>query len=887
MPIPSLLDFWKRDSDTAPNLVAWETLPSRPAQTHPFPTDLPDTFKQTLIAAGIHSLYSHQLEAWTYSRKRENIILSTGTASGKTLAYNLPVIAELITNPNARALYLFPTKALTQDQLSTLENFNVKTFQRVNLSTAIYDGDTPQKDRSAIRRNARIVLSNPDMLHMGILPHHTNWLEFFSSLKFVVIDETHTYRGVFGSHVANVIRRLKRVASFYGARPQFILASATIGNPKELGEKLIEEPVHLIDNDGSARGPRHFIIYNPPLTDKALGLRKSSLLESVRLAKDLLTSDVQTVVFARSRRSVEIILSYLQGDITPDSSIESPLIPYDELPDPRSIVRGYRSGYLPTQRREIEKGLRDGTIKSVVATNALELGIDIGGLGAAILVGYPGTVASARQQAGRAGRGLESAVALMVTSANPIDQFLAHHPEYFFERSPEQALINPDHLLILLEHLRCATFELPFQKGESFGSLSSEIIDEYLEFLIENNEAHESQDKVFWMADQYPAANISLRSASPQGVVLQTITEDRPITIGTVDGESALWMVHPGAIYLHEAQQYFVQDLDLEEHIARLKPIQSDYYTEPLRGTEVTVLSVAAELPSPPSPLPQGEGRRGEGEIAYKKWGELQVTTQVTGFRKRRWYTHDNLGEEPLDLPPTDLQTTGYWVSLSEETVTRLREAGAWTNDPNNYGPDWKNIREQVRKRDEYKCQVCGTPEDPSTAGFDASHLNPPLRAKRQHEVHHKVPFRAFTSRDEANQLKNLITLCPSCHKQVEANVRMRSGLAGLAYVLGNLAPLFLMCDAGDLGTHIEPVENKTFGGPTVVLYDSVPAGIGFSKKLFEMHDELVTRAFELVMDCGCEDGCPSCVGPGGENGYGGKQEALAILEELANTGTS
>jgi len=327
-----------------------------------------------------------------------------------------------------------------------------------------------------------------------------------------------------------------------------------------------------------------------------------------------------------------------------------------------------------------------------------------------------------------------------------------------------------------------------------------------------------------------------------------------------------LWMVHPGAIYLHEAQQYFVQDLDLEEHIARLKPIESDYYTEPLRGTTVEVLSVAAELPSPPSPLPQGEGRRGEGEIAYKKWGELQVTTQVTGFRKRRWYTHDNLGEEPLDLPPTDLQTTGYWISLSEETVTRLREAGAWTNDPNDYGPDWKSIREQVRKRDEYKCQVCGTPE-----------------STRQHEVHHKIPFRAFTSREEANQLKNLITLCPSCHKQVEANVRMRSGLAGLAYVLGNLAPLFLMCDAGDLGTHIEPVENKIFGGPTVVLYDSVPAGIGFSEKLFEMHDELVARAFELVGDCECEDGCPSCVGPGGENGYGGKQEALAILKELTN----
>ena len=884
MSIVSLLDLWKRDPETAPNLIAWQTLPSRPAQTHPFPTDLPAPISQTLIAFGIHSLYSHQLEAWIHSRNRENIILSTGTASGKTIAYNLPVISELITNPNARALYLFPTKALAQDQLSVISN-QLSVLQSLmtknwSLTTAIYDGDTPQKDRSQIRKNARVILSNPDMLHTGILPHHTNWLEFFSNLKFIVIDEAHTYRGVFGSHVANVIRRLKRVANFYGAKPQFILASATIGNPQQLTEKLIEEPVHLIDNDGSARGPRHFLLYNPPLTDKALGLRKSSLLESVRLARDLVNSNVQTVVFARSRRSVEIILSYLQGELTPDSSPEAPLIPYKTLPNPRSFVRGYRSGYLPTQRREIEKGLRDGTIKTVVATNALELGIDIGGLGAAILVGYPGTVASVRQQAGRAGRGLESAVALLVTSANPIDQFLAHHPEYFFDRSPEQALINPDHLLILLEHLRCAVFELPFKKGEGYGDISPQIVEEYLQFLVENNEAHLSNEKFFWMADQYPAANISLRSASPQGVVLQTTTDDRPLTIGTVDGESALWMVHPGAIYLHEAQQYFVKELNLEDHIARLKPIESDYYTEPTRDTTVEVLSITAESPSPLRPSPLGRGDGGEGEIAaFKKWGELQVTTQVTGFRKRRWYTHETLGQEPLDLPPTDLQTTGYWISLSEGTVTRLREAGAWTNDPNDYGPDWGKIRERVRVRDGYKCQVCGT-----------------LESGRQHDVHHKIPFRSFIRSavseglalqqavQQANRLDNLTTLCPSCHKQAEANVRMRSGLAGLAYVLGNLAPLFLMCDTGDLGTHIEPVENQNFGRPTVVLYDSVPAGIGFSEKLFEMHHELIARALELVSECACEDGCPSCVGPGGENGYGGKQEALAILNELTSS---
>lgn len=870
MPLNSLLDFWRRDSDTAPNLVAWQTLPSRPAQTLPFPTGLPASLSQALIASGIHSLYSHQLEAWTATQQDQNVILSTGTASGKTLAYNLPVFAELISSPNARALYLFPTKALAQDQLAVISN-QLSVLQTLmtdhwSLNTGIYDGDTPSSARPSIRKTARILLTNPDMLHTGILPHHTNWLEFFANLKYVVIDEAHTYRGVFGSHVANVIRRLKRVAKFYGATPKFILASATIGNPKELAEKLIEEPVTLVDNDGSARGPRHFLIYNPPLVDESLGLRKSSLLESVRLARELINSDVQTVVFARSRRSVEIILNYLQGELTPDSSIETPLIPFDELPNPRSLARGYRSGYLPTQRREIEKGLRDGSIKTVVATNALELGIDIGGLGAAILVGYPGTVASARQQAGRAGRGLESAVSVMVASANPIDQFLAHHPEYFFERSPEQALVNPDHLLILLEHLRCAMFELPFQKGEGFGAISAQTIEEYLNFLVENREAHLSNEKYFWMADQYPAANISLRSASPQRFVLQTVMDDassslsaRPQTIGIVDGESAVWMTHPGAIYLHEAQSYFVEELNLEEHIARIKPIVSDYYTEPLRQTEVELLSVNETQDT------QYETRN------TKSWGELKITTQVTGFRKRRWHTHENLGEEPLDLPPSELQTTGYWLSLSEETVASLREAGAWTNDPNDYGPEWSKIRERVRKRDQFTCQVCGAVEASSTSP----------RASRQHDVHHKVPFRAFASRDEANRLENLTTLCPSCHHKVEQNVRMKSGLAGLAYVLGNLAPLFLMCDSGDLGTHIEPVENQTFGQPTVAIYDSVPAGIGFSQKLFELHDELLARAHELTSNCPCADGCPSCVGPGGENGGGGKQESLEILKRL------
>ena len=562
--LETLLELWKQDEETAPNIFAWQTTPPRAAQTHPFPTDLPASLREALSSRNISLLYSHQLTAWTHARAHRNVILSTGTASGKTLAYNLPVLAKLIEDTQARALYLFPTKALTQDQLSSLHNLAPDTW---NLTPAIYDGDTPQPHRSTIRKTARIVLSNPDMLHTGILPHHANWGEFFTHLKFIVIDEAHTYRGVFGSHVANVIRRLKRVAKFYGANPQFILASATIGNPKELAETLIEEPVELVDNDGSSRGERHFIIYNPPITNASLGLRKSSILEAVRLANELLKHDVQSVVFARTRRSVEILLTHLQTQIVNlKAKIENP-------------IRGYRSGYLPLQRREIEQGLRDGSVKTVVATNALELGIDIGGLGAALMVGYPGTIASTRQQAGRAGRGELPAVSILVASPNPLDQFLAHHPEYFFERSPEMALVNPNHLLILLEHLRCAMFELPFQRGEGFGSISDELVDEYLEFLVSNQEAHFSNEKYFWMRDAYPAANISLRSASPQSVVLHTTADDgRPSIVGTVDGESANWMVHPGAIYMHEAQQYLVQQLDLENHIAHLTPVGLDYF---------------------------------------------------------------------------------------------------------------------------------------------------------------------------------------------------------------------------------------------------------------------------------------------------------------------
>ena len=769
--------------------------------------------------------------------------LVSGTASGKTLAYNLPVLQRMLQDEAARALYLFPTKALGQDQLTALQSIlegMEDTAPARHSWAAIYDGDTPTSQRSAIRAQARLVFSNPDMLHTAVLPHHTRWIEFFSHLAFIVIDEMHVYRGVFGSHVANVLRRITRVARFYGASPQYILTSATIANPAELAERLVEAPVRLIDEDGSPRGPRHFLVYNPPVVDKDLGLRRSSMQEAVRLAGDLLAYQVQTILFTRTRRSVEIVLTYLRSQA---------LIAGAEHPvDPQKALRGYRSGYLPAQRREIERGLRSGQVRAVVATNALELGIDIGSLGAALLVGYPGTIAATRQQAGRAGRGEQAAMAVFIATADPLDQFLARHPEYLTGRTPEQALINPDHLLILLEHLRCAAFELSFKPGEGFGRVPPDLVHEYLDFLVSQGSLHNSGGSYFWMADQYPAQGVSLRSASSESVVLQvsdalyTGEAGAPVTtLGQIDVGSAPWMVHPQAIYLHEGQSFAVESLDLEQNIASLKLVESDYYTQPLMESTVALIEQQAQEQVP------------GGDIAR---GEIRVTTLVKGFRKIRWYTHETLGTGELNLPPSELQTTGYWLALDDNTVASLQEQGLWSNTPNDYGPEWRRLREVVRARDGFRCQSCGAPEN-----------------GRTHDVHHKIPFRFFEYPADANRLENLVTLCQVCHRRVETAVRMRSGLAGLGYILGQLAPLFLMCDPGDLGMHTDPQLSLAGGKPGVVLYDHIPAGLGFSQRLFELHATLVQRAAEQVAACDCSDGCPACVGPGGENGLGGKRE--------------
>ncbi len=827
MTITTLLNKWKSDPSIAPNISAWEVLPSREPELVSFPPDINHQLKSFLSALGIKSLYLHQYQVWELIRAGHNIAQVTGTASGKTLSYMLPVLHSLLENGSRRALFLYPTKALAHDQLDALMGLP-------SVSSSAYDGDTPSSQRSVIRNSSQIIVTNPDMLHLGILPYHTNWEVFFSALDFIVLDEMHIYRGVLGSHVSNVIRRLKRIAVNYGSKPQYLLTSATIGNPQEHAESLIEEQIQLIDLDYSSRGEKHFLIYNPPVIDSQLGLRVGMQRESVRLASVLIKEDFQTIIFGRSRKSVEFILANLRKKLS-------------EFGD---SIRAYRSGYLPSQRREIESGLRSGKIKAVAATTALELGIDIGGLDAAILAGYPGTIAGTWQQAGRSGRADNPSLSLLVASSSPLDQYLAQYPDYLFKSNPEAALIDPDNLLIILNHIKCAAYEIPFKEGDRFGSYSTPETKELLDFLLESGSLHHSQGKYFFMEESYPAAEFSLRTASNQQIILRLNNpSETPKVLGIVDKESAYWMVHPGAIYLHEGESFHVDNLNLQDNFATLSPILPDYYTEPERKTTfaIDVLINSARI--------QG---------AEKFIGEITVTSQVSGFKKINWRNYEVLGREVIELPPTSLITTGFWLALSQETETALREIDLWSSSPNEYGPEWSSIRETIIERDHNTCQICGTGESNSSL-----------------HVHHKQPLRSFPNFADANQFGNLVTLCSRCHQRAETVVRVNSGIRGLGFVLHGLAPLLLMCDPGDLGVFTEFNSPLGDGRPVVLLHEQIPLGIGYSNNLFEREKELLEKTYQLVSLCSCQDGCPSCVGPGGEKGSGGKKETLAILNHL------
>ncbi|KYO67783.1 DEAD/DEAH box helicase [Thermovenabulum gondwanense] len=747
MELSSLLENLKKKESFVKNVTYWKVIPAKEGEYFPFPEQIDGKLIRALVEKGIKNLYSHQRKAIDEVLKGNNAVVVTPTASGKTLCYNIPVINEILKNNDSRALYLFPTKALSQDQVSEL----LELIEGVgeNIKTFTYDGDTPQDARVLIRRDGHIVVTNPDMLHTGILPHHTKWIKLFSNLKYVVIDELHTYRGVFGSHTANVIRRLKRICKFYGSNPIFILCSATISNPGDLAEKLIEEKVTVIDKSGAPTGEKNIIFYNPPVVNRQLGIRKSSIIEAKNLALEFLKKDVKTIVFAKSRLAVELILTYIREGLK-----ENPIF--------KSSVKGYRGGYLPKERREIEKGLREGDIKGVVSTNALELGIDIGSLDSSIINGYPGTIASTWQQMGRAGRKTSLSCSILIASSNPLDQYIINHPDYFFEAPPEAGLINPDNIYILVSHIKCAAFELPFEEGENFGSV---YVEEYLKFLEDEGILRHVDKRWYWMSEAFPAEEVSLRSASMENFVVIDTTNYTPRVIGEVDRASAPMLIHEEAIYIHDGQQYQVEKLDYEEKKAFVKKVDVDYYTDASVSTNIKVLDILKQ--------------DFINSVSKKYFGEVLVTTMATMFKKIKLFTHENVGAGPIKLPPEEMHTTAFFFTFE--------------------------------------------------------------------------------------------------HKKLEPE-KLQQGLLGLCNVLVNIAPLYLMCDPKDIRGVVE-IKSAFTKQPTIYIFDNYPGGVGFAEKLYEIDRVLLKAAMQAILECTCDDGCPSCVGPVEDVGYYAKQSALEIVQ--------
>jgi DEAD/DEAH box helicase domain-containing protein len=766
MTIEQILDRLQRDKQFMASVTHWKVLPAQDAVYAEFPNSVNPELVRALQEHGIKKLYSHQAQAIQEILSGKNTVIVTPTASGKTLCYNLPVLNSVMETGEARALYLFPTKALSQDQVNELQNVVdlLRGRTSFDIKTYTFDGDTPVSVRKTIKSSGHIVVTNPDMLHTGILPHHTQWIKLFENLRYIVIDEIHQYRGVFGGHLANVLRRLKRICQFYNSHPVFICCSATIANPRELAENLTGEPMVIIDQNGAPRGEKHFILYNPPVVNRELGIRRSYLKESERIAAQFVGNLLQTVVFARSRMNVEILLTYLREGMK-------------RYKKSASLIRGYRGGYLPLERREIEKGLREGSVIGVVSTNALELGIDIGQLQVAVLAGYPGTISSTLQQAGRAGRRLDTSVAILVSSSSPLDQYIVNNPQYFLETSPEAGIIDPNNLVILLSHIKCAAFELPFETNEQFGAgfSSKDGLDstqEILEYLEESQVLHRSGDRWHWMAETYPAESISLRSAAEENVVIIDTTLPKERVIGEIDLFAAPLMVHDEAIYLHEGRQFHVDKLDWNRRKAFVHEVHVDHYTDAQLKSDLKVLDVFEEKV------------RGSDLLGY---GEVSVTSVATMYKKIKFGTHENLGWGKIHLPELELHTAAFWYSLPAE-----------------------------------------------------------------------------------NSIEPALT-----------QNELSEGLKGVANLFSNILPVFLMGDRRDFSA-LPMVKSPFSERPTIYLWEHFPGGIGFSKKLFLIFDQILVAAKEMLSNCKCLYGCPSCVGPALEIGEKGKEATLKILNYLS-----
>ena len=735
-------------------VTEWRTLPATEGRYEPLPDDMDPRLCDVLRARGIHRLYCHQAECFRLAQEGRDFVVVTPTASGKTLCYNLPVVSAILKNNDARALYLFPTKALSADQVSGL--YDMIEALGVDIKTYTYDGDTQAAARKAIREAGHIVVTNPDMLHANILPHHTRWVKLFENLEYIVIDELHTYRGVFGSHLANVLRRLMRLCAFYGSHPRFILCSATIANPVELASQLTGREIAAVTENGAPMGERHFVFYNPPVVNRQLGIRRGVVNEVRRIAEGLLRNDIPSIVFCKSRIQVEVITRHLKECARTAYGFSG-------------CVRGYRGGYLPSERREIERGLRAGEVDMVVSTNALELGIDIGSLTACVLCGYPGTIASTWQQAGRAGRRKDTALTILVASSAPLDQYVIQNPDYFFRASPEHALVQPNNLYIVLSHIKCAAYELPFEEGERFGGLPDTA--QYLEYLTENNILRHVEGKYYWMEEELPSGEISLRSARTENFVIIDITNPaHHRVVGEMDRFTVPMLLHENAIYMHDARMFQVEKLDLAACKAYIRAVDVDYYTDADLNVSLHILDDLEH-----KPLPCG------GDVAL---GELRVSTIVKMFKKFKLDTHESVGFGEVRLPQTDLHTVGVWWTLPDSLIRR-------------YGND-----------------------------------------------------------------------------------ALQGALVGVANLLSIVAPLYLMCAPRDINVVYQvkaPITDK----PTLFLYDAYPGGVGLSEKAYHMQELLLEHALDIAQGCGCESGCPSCVGPTSQVGGHGKADAIAILKEL------
>ncbi len=621
------------------NVAHWQVMPARAGDYAPFPEELDGALLRALRARGVERLYRHQADAYRRVAAGQNAVLVTPTASGKTLAYNLPILARFLRDAGATALYLFPTKALARDQQAELDA--LARDGGLPVPACAYDGDTPAAARAAARERARIVITNPDMLHAGILPHHPKWSRFLAGLRFVVIDELHVYRGVFGSHLANVIRRLKRIAAFYGARPSFVCCSATIGNPQELAGRIIEEDAALIDGNGAPAGERHFVLYNPPLLDPRRGIRRSVVHEAHDAAVRLLRRRVKTIVFARSRSRTELITAYVRQSLAGGS-------PDGGASDGAGAVASYRGGYLPQERRRIERGLRDGSLRGVVSTNALELGIDIGGLDASVMAGFPGTIASCWQQAGRSGRARDVSLSVLIASPAPIDQFVVRHPEYLFGASPESGRVDPDNVHILLDQLKCAVFELPYRDGAAETARAGEA----LRYLQEQGIVHHSGGAWYWSNRAYPAEQVSLRTAAAEHVAIVDVGGGGRV-IGRMDRVSAKTLLHDGAVYLHGGERYLVERLDLQAGSCAVARSAGDYFTEAVARTDIRLLHGEQET-------------RAGCRLAL---GDILVRMQPTGFRKLRYHTHERIGRGAIHLPAEEMHTRAAALLFGGDTA--------------------------------------------------------------------------------------------------------------------------------------------------------------------------------------------------------------------------